>query len=147
VNPAGTVNVGSGVTGYNAAGQAVAANSASIVAYVANNPNARYIVAGPGAFANGGRNTLPLDPTNNVDFALMKRINITESKRFQIGAQFYNLFNHSQFVGGYLSDVNSYSTAAISRNFLIPNQSTFGQYNQYFPSNSRQLQLVARFTF
>lgn len=40
INPNGAANVGSGVTAYNAAGQKVAANSASIVAYVANNPNA-----------------------------------------------------------------------------------------------------------
>ena len=42
VNPAGAANLGSGVTGLNAQGQAVAANSASIVAYVANKPNARF---------------------------------------------------------------------------------------------------------
>ena len=59
VNPAGQANVGSGVTGYNATGQ-VASSSGSIVAYVANNSNARYIVAGSGALANGGRNTFPL---------------------------------------------------------------------------------------
>ena len=48
INPAGAANVGSGVTAYNAAGQVVAAGNAGIVAYVANNPNARYIVAGVG---------------------------------------------------------------------------------------------------
>ncbi len=147
VNPAGAANVGSGVNPLNAAGQVVAANSPSIVAYVAKNPNARYIVAGAGAYANGGRNTLPLDPTNNIDAALMKRINVTEAKRVDFGVQVFNLFNHSQFVGGYLSDVSPYSTAAISRNFLVPSSATFGQYNGYFPSNSRQLQIVVRLVF
>ena len=70
VNPAGAANVGSGVNPINAAGQIVAAGSPSIVAYVAQNPNARYIQAGAGAFANGGRNTFPLDHTNNFDAAL-----------------------------------------------------------------------------
>ncbi len=72
VNPAGAANVGSGVNPINAAGQIVAAGSPTIVAYVAKNPNARYIQAGAGAFANGGRNTFPLDHTNNFDAALMK---------------------------------------------------------------------------
>ncbi len=52
VNPTGDPRVGSGVTPLNAAGQVVAAGSPSIVAYVANNPNARYIVAGLGARSN-----------------------------------------------------------------------------------------------
>ncbi len=147
VNPAGSPNVGSGVTGLNAAGQAVAANSSSIVAYVARNPNAQYIVAGAGARANGGRNTFPLGRTNNIDASLSKHLNFTERLKFDIGAQFFNLLNHSQFTGGYLSDVSSYSTAAISRNFLVPSSTSFGQYSQFFPSNSRQLQLVAHFVF
>jgi hypothetical protein len=147
INPAGAANVGSGVTGYNAQGQPVAAGDTSIVAYVANNSNARYVVAGLGAYATGGRNTFPLGHTNNFDVAFMKRINITERMRFDIGAQAFNLFNHPQFVGGYLSDVNPFGTNLIPRNFLVPSSSTFGQYDQYFPSNARNLQLVARFVF
>ena len=65
VNPAGAANVDSDVTGYNALGQ-VATSSGSIVAYVANNPNARYVVAGSGA--NGGRNTFRATH-NNIDLA------------------------------------------------------------------------------
>ena len=151
INPAGSANIGSDVTGYNAAGQV--STGSDIVAYVANNSNARYIVAGKGARSNGGRNTFPLDHTNNFDFALTKRINITERFRFDIGAQAFNLFNHAQFVGGYLNDVNPYSTASISRAFLVPSSAFFGAYNQgtpdvgFFPSNSRQVQLVAHFVF
>ncbi len=147
INPAGAATVGTNVTGLNSAGQAVAAGSASIVAYVANNSNARYVTAGSGALANGGRNSFPLGRTNNFDVSLSKHINLTERFRFDVGAQFFNLFNHSQFTGGYLSDVTPYNTSAISRNFLVPSSSSFGQYNNFFPSNSRQLQLVAHFVF
>jgi hypothetical protein len=123
------------------------------VAYVANNSNARYITAGLGALSNGGRNTFPLGRINNVDFALTKRINVTERFRFDVGAQVFNLFNHAQFIGGYLNDVNSFSTASISRNFLVPSNPQFGAYNTatpsegFFSSNSRQVQLVAHFVF
>lgn len=147
INPAGAANIGTGVTGLNAAGQAVAAGSASIVAYVAKNPNARYVVAGAGALSNGGRNSFPLDHTNNIDASLSKKINFTERFRFDIGAHFFNLLNHSQFTGGYLSDVTPYQTNAISRTFLVPSSASFGGYQQFFPSNSRQLQLVAHFVF
>jgi hypothetical protein len=151
INTAGNAKVGSGVTGYNAAGQV--STGSDIVAYVANNPNARYVVAGAGALSNGGRNTFPLAPTNDWDFALTKRFNLTERFRFDITAQAFNLFNHPQFVGSYINDSTPYSTAAVSRNFLVPSNPQFGGYNQgspsegFFPSNARTMQLVAHFVF
>jgi len=147
INPAGVWNVGSGVTAYNSAGQVVAAGSASTVAYVAKNPNARYIQAQVGAYANGGRNTFPLGRINNFDVALSKRFSFHERYSFEIGAQASNLFNHSQFIGGSISDVSPVSTAALSRAFLTPTSTEFGQYDQIFSSNSRTLQLVGKFRF
>ena len=147
INPNGAANVGSGVVAYNAAGQQVALGSASIVAYVAINPNARYIQAQSGAYANGGRNTFPLDSINNIDASLSKKFNFTERYQLEFGMQAFNVLNHSQFIGGYLSDVNAFATNAINRTFLVPGSPVFGAYPSYFPSNSRQLQLVARFHF
>jgi len=150
INPAGIATVGSGVTAYNALGQAVGSGSSgdpSIVAYVANNSNARYIVAGYGALSTGGRNTYPLGRTNNFDVALTKRLKVSERFRFDVGVQAFNLFNHAQFTGGYLNDVNPFGTANLSRAFLVPSSSFFGQYDQFFSSNSRQCQLVAHFVF
>jgi hypothetical protein len=140
INPAGAANVGSGVT-------AVKNANGDTVAYVANNPNARYIVAGPGALSTGGRNTLPLAPTNNIDLSLSKRVNFTERMAMQFGVQATNAFNHAQFVGGYLSDVAPYGTNAVSRAFLTPSSGDFGRYDLYFPSNARSAQVFAKFTF
>ena len=51
LNPSGVKGTGSGVTPLlNTAGDTVG--------YLADNPNAQYIVAGPGALATSGRNTL-----------------------------------------------------------------------------------------
>jgi hypothetical protein len=146
INTAGVSGTGTGVTGYNAQGQAVAAGSSSIVAYVANSSTARYVVAGSGALANAGRNTFPLKPTDNIDAALYKRFTLREGMRLSFGGQFYNLFNHAQFTGGYLSDVaaNGYTN---SRNDLIPGNPLFGNFSQFYSSNSRRIQLNARFEF
>ena len=151
INPAGNMNVGSGVTGYNAAGQV--STGKDIVAYVAKNSGAGYVVAGLGALSNSPRNTFPLDHTNNFDFALMKRFNITERFRFSVGAQAFNMFNHAQFVGSFINDSSPFGTNAVSRNFLIPSNAQFGGYNQgtpsegFFPSNARTVQVTAHFTF
>ncbi len=146
-NPTGLANVGSGVNGLNAAGQIVAPNSPSIVAYVAATSNARYITAGAGALSNTGRNTFPMGRTNNIDFSISKKINITERVSFSIGAQAFNLFNHSQFTGSYLSDVTPYNTAGISNAVFVQSNADFGKIYKYFPSNSRELNLVARIVF
>ena len=119
INTAGNQNVGSGVYALNAAGQTVAANNAGIVAYVATNPNARYVQAGAGAFANAGRNTFPLHPINNIDFSLTKRINLTERFHFELSGQFFNILNHAQYFPGYINDVQRRSFTS-SRNFLLP---------------------------
>ena len=147
VNPAGASTVGSGVTPYNAAGQVVKAGSPDIVAYVANNPNARYVVAGLGAYANGGRNTLALLPIDNIDFSLLKRFNFTESKRFEVGAQMFNLLNHPQYTGAWINDVSPNPLLATTRNELVPSNAQFAQFSQFFTGNSRTLQIVGRIVF
>ena len=146
VNPAGQANVGTGVSGYNAAGQKVAAGSGTIVAYVANNSNARYIAGGSGALVNGGRNTFPLHPINNFDTSFKKRFSLTEHRAFDIGAQFYNLFNHAQYTGGFTNDVATRGFTG-ARNDLVASDSKFGRFDQFYSSNSRTIQIFAHFTF
>ena len=143
INPAGSATVGSGVTAYNAAGQVVAAGNTGIVAYVANNPNARYVVAQVGALANSGRNTLPLKRTNNIDMSLSKRFNFGEFRSIELSGQFFNVLNHAQYTGGYLSDVarNGYTN---SRADLVPSNPNFTRFDLYYNSNSRSGQLVLK---
>jgi carboxypeptidase family protein/TonB-dependent receptor-like protein len=148
INPSGAAGLGTGVTGYNALGQAqpLSEGSSSIVAYVANNPGARYVVAGYGAIANGGRNTFPLHPINNIDFSIKKRFSVTERWAFDIGAQMYNIFNHPQWTGGSVNDVgvNGFTGA---RNDLVPSDPLFGNFTQFYSSNSRVVQVFAHITF
>ena len=148
INPSGQTGVGSGVYGVDRNGNRVATGSAGIVAYVALNPNAQYVQAGLGALANGGRNTLPMFPINNIDASLTKRFAITEKIKLQLAGQFFNLLNHSQFVSGYLSDVTGLGGFFDNgRNFLIPGNASFNQFSQFFPSNARSVQLTAKVTF
>ena len=149
INPNGAATAGSDVTGYNSAGQAVAPGSPSIVAYVANNPNARYIVAGSGALSNAGRNTILMPPIDNFDISIMKRLSITERMRIEFGGQFSNIFNHAQYIGSWINDVGENQTigSTFTRTELVPSNSQFAQWSQFFSSNSRTGQVVARFIF
>ena len=146
VNPAGNALLSSGVIAVNKAGQTVASGSATTVAYIATNPNARYIQAGLGAFANAGRNTYPLHPIDNVDFQILKRLAFTERTRLELGGQFSNLLNHPQWTGDLLNDVYPNQNNN-TRSFLLTGNSAFGRFDQFFTSNSRTLTVIGRFVF
>ncbi|MBZ5609557.1 MAG: carboxypeptidase regulatory-like domain-containing protein [Acidobacteriia bacterium] len=149
INPAGAANAGSDVIPYNAKGQqsgTAASPGSDVVAFVAKNPNARYVKAGLGALPNAGRNTFPLKRINNVDLGVTKRLNVTERWRLSLGGQFFNLFNHAQYTGGYLSDVSGLGYIG-SRNDLVPGNALFGRFDQFYSSNSRQIQVFGKINF
>jgi len=145
VNANGTANVGSGVNGINSAGQ-ITTSASAIVAYVAKNPNAQYIVAGLGALANSGRQTMPVGRINNVDIQVKKAFNFGEQRKFEIGVQAFNLFNHPQYTAGYINNVQFHDSNT-TRNNLIPSDPAFNRPDLEYSSNSRFLQLTARFQF
>jgi hypothetical protein len=143
LNGGGNPNLGSGVT-------ALKNSAGATVAYLANNPSAEYIATPKGALSNGGRNTLVLPRTNDVDLSLLKNFSLTNEgrMRLQVGMRAGNIFNHPQYTGGLLNDVApNGQTGANVHNALIPGNSAFEQWNQVFSSNPRFLQLSAKFIF
>jgi hypothetical protein len=139
VNPAGTDGVGSGIT-------ELTNSDGATVGYLADNPNARYIRAGIGAWATGGRQTLPTNPINNFDLSLTKTFSIDESKRIEFGGAFFNFFNHPQYIPGSLNSVKAVSSN-FTRNNLLPHLPVFNQHDQVYDSNARETILTLRFTF
>jgi hypothetical protein len=124
-------------------------NSAgATVAYVADNPNAQYIAAGSGVYGAVSRNTLSTPSINNWDFALQKRVNITERQAINFIFQATNIFNHAQYVPGLISDVQSFGQASGTvRGALLTNSPTFAQWNQVFSNHPRSLVLVLKYSF
>jgi hypothetical protein len=158
INPAGAANLGTGVTPLTAqvggCSPTSATNPCPIVGFVANNPNARYVQAPEGTLANAGRNTLTLNPINDIDLTLVKRFNITERFRLEFSARAFNILNHPQYTGGFLDDVapvlnggEGAATGNIERPSLEPQSTLFQQWSQTFSSNPRQLQLALKLIF
>lgn len=143
VNPKGTSGVGSDVTPLtNSAGETVA--------YLANNPNARYIVAGAGAYANGGRNTMAGRPINNVDVNFLKTMRIGERMRMQLSAQLFNALNHPQFVPGFTNRADNPPNANNSGNvfnYLTPGNAIFNNPEAIYSSNPRGIQIALKVLF
>jgi hypothetical protein len=141
INPAGTLNVGSGVT-------ELKNSNGDVVAYLANNRNARYIQAQPGMLANGARNTEHLNPTDNIDLSILKRVNLGERFKVELAGRFVNFLNHPQYIGDRLSDVLSKGyTGAQVRNFLNPADTTFYRPDLVFSSNPRMTTISAKIIF
>ena len=143
INPAGAAGTGSDVTPLtNSAGKTVA--------YLADNPNARYIVAGPGAYADGGRNTLAGRHIDNVDLNILKDIHATERMRVQFSAQLFNALNHPQFVPGFTNrvdnPVNPNNSGGVF-NYLTPGNSIFNHPEAIYSSNPRGIQIALKLLF
>ena len=151
INPAGAAGVASTVYGLDRSGNVIKYNAAAssvnnVVAWVANNPNARYIQAAAGAFANAGRNTEPTRPINNIDMSLVKKFNITERMQMQLFGQALNMLNHPQFIPGSINDVARVGTAG-STAFSALTNGNFNNPERAFASNARTLQVTAKFIF
>ena len=153
VNPSGLAGTGSGVIGYTATGATVLPTASAslvnnVVAWVATNPNARYIQAGPGAYANAGRNTQSTRPIDNIDVALYKHFNITERIRMDLSGQFLNLFNHAQFIPGSLDNtapVATFTSSALA--YASAANANFNNPSLAFSSSPRVIQVLARFNW
>jgi hypothetical protein len=140
-NTQGTPGTSSSVT-------ALTNTAGETVAYVADDPNAYYIQAGPGAHTNTPRNTLPLPRINNWDLTAVKRFSIREGMNLEFQAQALNVFNHAQFVPGSLNQVNSLGyTDGGTAGFVNVGTPSFNQASQAFSNQPRAMQLALKFTF
>jgi hypothetical protein len=150
-NPNGTSNTASLVRAVDRTGATVAFGSASTVAYIANDPSARFIQARQGSRPTIGRNAfLRLDDINNWDISVKKGFAFTEDFKVQLRADFINAFNHAQFVPGSVStvlpiDTTSLVATSFNQIGLVP--ANFGRSENVFSSHPRIIQLALRLQF
>jgi hypothetical protein len=60
-----------------------------------------------GTYGNLGRNTVTLPGLFEVDFTMVKTTPLTEKKKLELRAEFFNLFNHANFASPVPSVFNS----------------------------------------
>ncbi|MEO7971549.1 MAG: carboxypeptidase regulatory-like domain-containing protein, partial [bacterium] len=154
--PDRTIRNIAGVTGTGSTVTALRNTAGAIVGYLADNPNAEYIRAGQGAISNSARNTMQLPGINNVDFSLFKNFRLGEARRIQLRADFFNAFNHPQYIPGSPNDIQPVNTTGFGQvntvtagnlSLANPALATFNRADRVFPSNPRVIQLALRFDF
>jgi hypothetical protein len=91
---------------------------------------------------------VPVAAINNVDFSIFKNFRFGESKYIQIRADFFNVFNHPQYVPGSVNSVDPVNTTGLTTlNQVNPLTLDFLNPSAVLSSNPRVIQLAARFNF
>ena len=123
--------------------KAGASNNPTLAGGVQCNRDCRYLdgsafeLSPAGTLGNLGRNTISKPVTTTFDFSLMKRVHVDESRYFQLRAEFFNLFNHTNF-GTPNGTVFSNTSGNVASNFgRITGTAT----------TSRQIQFALKFLF
>ena len=98
-------------------------------------------------FGNVGRNVLRGPRQTNVDFSIIKRLPISESKNIELRAEFFNLFNHVNFANP-ISNLNAFTSSggSIDANGRILNPGDFGRIIST-SNNPRIIQFVLKLNF
>lgn len=117
----------------------------SVVGYVAQNPNAKFVVAEEGTISNAGRNTVQTPGFGLFNFSVFKNTYITESKYVQFRFEMFNAFNHRNFTLANL-DVFGLVNNALSETYSNVSSPDFLNAKQ-FSGGNRSIQLGLRFVF
>ena len=99
-------------------------------------------------FGNVGRNVLRGPRQTNVDFSIIKRFPISESKNLEFRAEFFNLFNHVNFANP-ISNFNAVASSNISPTtgqIINNNPGDFGRINST-SNNPRLIQFTVKLNF
>jgi hypothetical protein len=163
INPAGVGLTGTGVNFICNAGAGGATsiisdpstcgsgNDANIVGYVAVDPTARFVQAGTGTLANGGRNTVNTPALNAWNMGLFKTTKLTERFSLQFRASAFDVFNHRNFTIGLPSNSGNLdsttNTNPLSAAYIFVTSSGSFLNSKIFNGGSRTMELGLRLQF
>ena len=98
---------------------------------------------------NVGRNVLRGPRQSNVDFSVIKRVSISESKNIELRVEFFNLFNHVNYANP-IGNFNALPPSSIDSNTgRIINPGDLGDFGRInaTSNNPRLVQLAVKFNF
>ena len=84
-----------------------------------------------------------------MDFSIIRRLKISESKNIELRAEFFNLFNHVNFANP-IGNFNAVPSLSIDRNTgRIINPADLGEFGRInsTSNNPRLIQLAVKFNY
>ncbi|HEY1462204.1 MAG TPA: TonB-dependent receptor [Terriglobales bacterium] len=122
--------------------------SGATIGYLATDPTAKYLIAGPDAIATIGRNSFRSPGFGIMNLSVGKNIKMTESASIQIKADFSNILNHQNFT---VSNGNVFSVAGVTAATSNPGYVSITDPNflnpRIFNGGNRQTTLTAKIIF
>jgi hypothetical protein len=99
-------------------------------------------------FGNVGRNVLRGPKQTNVDFSIIKRFHISESKNIEFRAEFFNLLNHVNLANP-ISNLNAFASSGGSINSNTGRIIDPGDFGRIISTsnNPRLIQLAVKFNY
>jgi outer membrane receptor protein involved in Fe transport len=119
------------------------------IGYTPVNPKARYLVAGPGALATVGRNSVTTPGFGVLNMSVAKNFHFSEGTYLQAKVDVFNVLNHPSFA---LSNGNVFSTAGITtatttQGYVLPTNPNFLNPSAFFSGGIRSMTLGLKLFF
>src|SRR5882724_7251888 len=119
------------------------------IGYTPVNTSAKYLITGPGARSNLGRNSFTSPGFSVLNLSVGKDFHFTETKYLQAKVNVFNVLNHPSFA---LSNGNVFSTAGVTTatttpGYVIPTDPNFLAANTLFSGGFRSMTLGLKFVF
>ena len=121
----------------------------SAIGYAPVNPKAKFIVTGPGAKSNLGRNTWTTPGFGVLNMGVGKKTYFGEGRYLEVRADVFNILNHPNFS---LSNGNVFSNSGVTvatttPGYALPFNQNFLNAPALFSGGFRSITLVAKFVF
>jgi hypothetical protein len=119
------------------------------IGYTPVSASAKYVITGPGARSNLGRNSFTGPGFGILNLAVGKDFHFTETKYLQAKVNVFNVLNHPNFA---LSNGNVFSTAGVTTatttpGYAIPTDPNFLAASTLFSGGFRSMTLGLKFVF
>jgi hypothetical protein len=139
-----------GATALSSAGMAAGGSCpGAAIGYTPVSYGARYIITGPGARANLGRNSFASPGFDVLNLSVGKKFHFSESKYLLAKADIFNILNHPNYA---LSNGNVFSAAGVTTatttpGYAIPGDPNFLNAPGLFSGGFRSMTLGLKFVF
>jgi Carboxypeptidase regulatory-like domain len=118
------------------------------IGYTPADPNARYVVAGPGALTTVGRNSFRTPGFTTFNLSLVKNTHFSETKYLELRVDVFNVLNHPSYAltNGNVFNAAGIAVATSTQGYALPYSGAFLDPKQ-FGGGIRQMTLGMKFVF
>jgi len=119
------------------------------IGYTPVDPNAKYIVAGPGVKTTVARNSFFSPGFSTWNLGVAKRLYFGESKYLQARVDVFNVLNHPSYAlsNGNVFNATGITTATTTQGYALPFDPNFLHASSFFSGGNRSLTLGLKFVF